>query len=76
MLTVSELITLGGAIISAIGTLSIALAKIKILEKKVEVLENMQVGDHTILIRLESKMDMLLNGQIRLFNQQGQKSKK
>ena len=76
MWTISELMTLGGALISAIGTLSIALAKIKILEKKVEVLETLQNGDHTILIRMESKMDMLLNGQLRLFNQTQQKSKK
>lgn len=80
MISVSEILTLAGALISAVATLSVALARIKSLEKKVDIMEaeterikNLRTDDKTILVRLETKMDMLLSGKIYTPRQGGKK---
>lgn len=69
MFSVEILTTLAGAFITAVSTLSVALARIKALEKKVEdtvkeieQLKALRTDDKNILVRLETKMDMLLSG--------------
>lgn len=69
MFTVGDILTIGGALITAVAGASVALARIKTLEKKVETnekeieaLKTLQSDDKEILVRLETKMDMLLNG--------------
>ena len=71
MISISEILTLAGALISAVATLSVALARIKSLEKKIDDMEaeterikNLRTDDKTILVRLETKMDMLLSGKL------------
>lgn len=71
MFSVEILTTLAGAFITAVSTLSVALARIKALEKKVEdtvkeieQLKALRTDDKNILVRLETKMDMLLSGKI------------
>lgn len=80
MFSVEILTTLAGAFITAVSTLSVALARIKALEKKVEdtvkeieQLKALRTDDKNILVRLETKMDMLLSGKIYTPHQGGKK---
>lgn len=71
MMDLSNIISIGGALITAVATLSVALNKIKTLEKEITAtnqrLENAKEhhdADHVLLVEIKTKLDLLLSGQL------------